>query len=298
MTMVRVVLVVGLMACGRIGFDALPAANLDAAAPPPPWSENFTMEVPQPVDELNTADSEVESYLQPNGRDFYFARTGATRQEIFRASRASMADTFANVTLESGLMTTADEARLVTVDGLHAYFWSGRATVDADIWHVSRASTTEPFLSANATPVVGLDTPSNEYDPWLSHDGKRIYFASDSAVQYDIYVVELVTPTQAGSAQLVTGIDSPAEDSNPTLSADELFIVFSSMRGGGAYELYYARRSSSTESFGVPQLLPVVNTSASDSEPCIDDGGELFFSSDRPGGQGNMDIYRSRFIPQ
>jgi Tol biopolymer transport system component len=43
-------------------------------------------------------------------------------------------------------------------------------------------------------PVTGLNTDADDRDPWLSADGKRLYFSSDRVGELDIYVAELKRP--------------------------------------------------------------------------------------------------------
>ena len=47
--------------------------------------------------------------------------------------------------------------------------------------------------------------------------------------------------------------------------------------------------------FGSPEYLTAINTESHESYPSISSDGDLYFNSDRPGGLGSMDIYRSAF---
>jgi hypothetical protein len=50
----------------------------------------------------------------------------------------------------------------------------------------SRRATSDPFK--HFEPLDDLNTPRDERDPWLSPDGRELYFASDRSGHYDIYV--------------------------------------------------------------------------------------------------------------
>ena len=289
-----------LAACGRIAFD--PLANGDAAEPPPPWAGNFTMSPPALVSELMSADSEVECYVVPDGSQLYFARYGSTSHDIWTAARTSVDAPWANITSLSSINgATSDEGRIATVDELRGYFWSDRAATasSSDILMVKRATPSDPWLSANAKLVSGLDTTLDEYDPWPSADGSRIYFAFDgvSGNLLDIYVADVLGDWSASTPQLLGGLATVYIEDNPSLGEDELFLVFSSERGGSK-DLFYARRTDRSLPFDPPTLLPVINDpTTNETEGCITRQGELFFSSDRPAGGGSYDIYRSVFIP-
>ena len=280
----RAAVLVLVTACGRFGFD--PNADRDADVR---WSQGeFTLAPPTPVSALDTANVETECFVRGN-RIYYAVSGGPTLHDIWTATRAGSDAQFANPAPVTELSTSSAEGRLVTGDDTHWYFWSCRAGASSDIWTV-----TGSLVNANAHLVAGLDTSSNEYDPWPTPDNSRLYFMLFVANVKHIYVVDLLAPDVASAPRLI-GVESTQED-NPTLTSDELFIVFASDRPGGAgdYDLWYARRPDRDAQFGPAQPLPVVNSSVLDTEPCITDDGELFFSSARG---GNIDLYQSRFIP-
>jgi len=80
------------------------------------------------------------------------------------------------------------------------------------------------------------------------------------------------------------------------LSRDGLSAVIASNRsdlgGRGDYDLYRTTRSATTDDFGLPTLLPNVNTVDAETKPVLSPNGlNLFFSSDRPGTGTGYDVY-------
>jgi len=76
-------------------------------------------------------------------------------------------------------------------------------------------------------------------------------------------------------------------------------LVFNSDRPGGLgrSDLWYSVRSTKTDTFATPRLVPVVNSSSSEGEVFLSaDGCTLYFASDRPGGPGGIDLYRSHIV--
>lgn len=77
----------------------------------------------------------------------------------------------------------------LTDDGLRLLYVSGPAFGPADMYIAYRRSIDEPF--ERPTPVDDLNTPSDERDPWLSPDGRELYFSSDRSGHYQIYVANV-----------------------------------------------------------------------------------------------------------
>ena len=73
----------------------------------------------------------------------------------------------------------------LTDDGLTCFYVTGPAFGAADIYVASRRTTDAPF--EHLTPLTGINSASDERDPWLSPDGSRFFFSSDRSGQYAIY---------------------------------------------------------------------------------------------------------------
>jgi len=73
-------------------------------------------------------------------------------------------------------------------DGLTLFYVTGPAFGPADLYVASRRSVADRFELP--TPLDELNTQSDERDPWLSPDGHELYFSSDRAGPYAIYVAQ------------------------------------------------------------------------------------------------------------
>lgn len=93
-------------------------------------------------------------------------------------------------------------------------------------------------------------------------------------------------------------INSPGLDAGPNVSSDGLTLYFMSDRPGGAggWDLWSATRKSAAEAWETPINLgePVNSRFNEASASLSSDGLELYFDSNRPGGQGGVDIWVSR----
>jgi hypothetical protein len=84
---------------------------------------------------------------------------------------------------------------------------------------------------------------------------------------------------------------------HPSLSSDGRFLYFSSdIPGGAGLSDIYVSENVGGEWSEPVNLGNGVNSSSADLYPWISPSGELFFASDREGGNGMLDIYSSRFF--
>ena len=101
------------------------------------------------------------------------------------------------------------------------------------------------------------------------------------------------TPVNLGAT-----VNSAANEQNAQLSKDGLAIYFASDRTGGrgGLDIWVTRRASLDSPWEQPVNLGApVNTGAAEFAPNVSiDGHLLFFASNRPGGQGAIDLYMSR----
>jgi hypothetical protein len=108
-------------------------------------------------------------------------------------------------------------------------------------------------------------------------------------------------PPGFGVPVLVQGLlpDDAGEttDDDPSLTSDLLEMFFDSRRAGGAgrEDVYETRRASPTEPWNPPEFVAALSSPSRETGIALTgDGLTLYFSSDREGGQGGLDIYVSR----
>jgi len=152
----------------------------------------------------------------------------------------------------------------------------------------------------NLGPTVNWPSPSRDYGPSISLDGLSLYFTSSRSGGFgerDLWVTNRPTLSDPWGqpANLGPTINSSGWDTGPYISADGLSLFFASDPPGepGGMDLWVTTRPSLSDPWGQSvNLGPTVNSPAYDGGPYISpDGLSLYFSSDRPGGQGNMDLW-------
>lgn len=269
------------------------------------WSGAVTLGAPVAVTELNSASTDIEPYVSADGLTIFFASNRGSTWDSYVATRPDLSSPFANVAVNQQVSTDTDnETRFaLTPDGLEGFLATDQPGGEggADIWRATRSSATTPFALADFQPVAALNSAGNEWDPYPSGDGLRLYYVIQNwagGLGGSDVVVATRTSLQDpfGTPAGVAGINSADKEDNPAVTGDGRVIVFGSDRSGGqgGTDLWYAVRADSSASFSTPQPVPGVNSADNDTEVFISaDGCTLYFTSDRSGGQGGQDIYRA-----
>jgi len=174
-----------------------------------------------------------------------------------------------------------------------------------DIWMSTRPTREDPWgqrmnLGSTANSLAGDGAPS------ISADGLTIFFESLRSGGHGDWDVWMTTrPTIDDPWSEAVNLDSPINssvgDGEPSISADGRMLFLSSERSGGFgdRDLYVTTRPTTNHPWGAPvNLGPTVNSSYSDGQPAISpDGWELYFRSNRSGGQGSNDIWQATIMP-
>jgi len=148
-----------------------------------------------------------------------------------------------------------------------------------------------------------INSPFDEYWPSLSIDRKQLVFTRlikkpGYQPQEDFYYSEFVEK-EWQQAVPISEINTGENEGAQSLSADGKILFFTACnRPGGMgscdiwYSLYQNGRWSKPFNAGQP-----VNTAGWEAQPSISsDGRYLYFSSNRPGGLGEKDIWRAELL--
>ncbi len=173
-----------------------------------------------------------------------------------------------------------------------------------------------PFATAAALPLAaqerslfdeslvehlsGLSSPGFEAKPEISHDKLTLYFASDQAGgagDLDLWFAQRATPSAPfGPATNEAALNSAFRDHTPTTNADGTVMIFSSDRpgGDGTDDAWIATRTGPGGPWGAPVRVPGINSVDRDmGYSMTPDGLVLYFTSNRAGGSGGFDLYRT-----
>jgi Tol biopolymer transport system component len=182
----------------------------------------------------------------------------------------------------------------ISKDGLTLYWYCFRAGGPGapDIWRATRSSTDQSFSAPAA--MLDLSSPAIDHAPSLSDDELVIAFESERDGVPELYVATRANKTDSFTTFVrQVDIGSPSIEDSPEISGDGLRLVFHSNRGA-SNDLYAASRIDRSSQFGNLAPITELNTSDLEYSPTLSsDELEMFFSSDRPGGLGQLDIWRA-----
>lgn len=207
-----------------------------------------------------------------------------------------MAEVFA-----SGIISTnAEEYRITfSTDGKEAYFARGDA-----FFPISRKATI--YVSTlrdgrwSAPQVAPFSGKHSDIDPFISPDGKKLFFCSDRPVDgvahndFDIWVVEKSKNGWGEPRHLGREVNSEADELYPSVTRKGRLFFGSDRPGGhGGWDIYEAEGKKDGRYTNIKSLDEAVNTQGWEFNPLISaDGSALLFTAlNRKGGFGLGDLY-------
>jgi outer membrane protein OmpA-like peptidoglycan-associated protein/Tol biopolymer transport system component len=141
-----------------------------------------------------------------------------------------------------------------------------------------------------------INTKDREYFPALTADGSSLIFSRTVNGNEDFYVSRRQNKTWKTAVPLSDKINTPQNEGAQTITPDGMYLFFTGCNredGMGSCDLYVSHKNGND--WDKPfNLGAVVNSSAWDSQPAVTpDGGTLYFVSNRPGGLGGYDIWKT-----
>lgn len=268
------------------------------------WSEPVNL---GPV--VNSPSNEIEVSISKDGLSLYIASNrpgGFGGFDIWVTQRASEdAPWGAPQNLGSNVNTSfREQAPYLTIDGHRMFLFSDRpgGFGNTDVY-VARRHSKRDDLGWQAPENLGgnVNTSAGELLPVFLED--VLYFNSarpGGLGGADIYASTVQPDGTFGPAVWLEELSSPVGDAPCAIRRDGLELFLGSTRGGNNptfFDLWVATRASTADLWATPMNVgPVVNDPppAGESRCALSfDATTLYIISDRPGGQGGLDIWVS-----
>lgn len=171
----------------------------------------------------------------------------------------------------------------------------GRKECDLYVTYFRAGTWTEPKLMSLNTKTSWTSTPM------LSPDDKTLYFASDRKGGYggiDLYKATWGDTSWTNVTNLGPKINTIGNDMFPYLARNGKFYFASDGQPGlGGLDIFRTTRDSSTGMLNIENLGQPMNSTFDDFSLYFTNDSLGYFSSNRPNGKGDDDIYDFKYKP-
>jgi hypothetical protein len=148
------------------------------------------------------------------------------------------------------------------------------------------------------TPVLAVCTEADELHPWLTADGKALYFSRKTKEGWRVFVARRGTDTGAFDAPTLIE-DLPPGFHHATLTRDGKTMLMQGPVGSDRWGLFRSKliREKQGNQWSTPEELANLNSTpeeapVGDLAPSLSrDDLRLYFVSDRRGGKGGRDLW-------
>lgn len=154
-----------------------------------------------------------------------------------------------------------------------------------------------PFAPKNLGPTV--NSVLDEYFPGLTIDDQTLIFTRfEKNYTENFYISKRIKDGWSSAQNLGYPINTDGNEGTISVSSDGQYVFYTACNretGAGSCDLYFSAldgdRWSEPRNLGFP-----INTINWESQPSVSfDGRTLYFTSNRPGGYGKMDIWKSTY---
>ncbi len=271
--------------------DASVEATIDANVPDTgPCDPKKPFGAPTRLPEFDAGAHQATPRLSHDELTIYFTTSGQG-SELAKAARGSPTAPFGAPSIMAESSPSNDNDPSVSFDHLMLFFHSNRGG-NPDLYMAKRNKTIDPW--GTPTAIAPLATDAGEAHAYFRQAAGELWFVRDEgATAYDIFVAKQ-NGASFGPAQKVNELSSPVNDWQPQITEDGLTLVFASDRPGGKgkFDLWIARRTSTTLPFATPTPIDELNSIEDDYTGWLsDDGCRIWFSTDRNTAGANSQIF-------
>jgi Tol biopolymer transport system component len=242
------------------------------------------------LDKLNTEADEEDPFPGPDGTSLFYASNALGSYDIYVSIRPKGSLVFPKGKPVINDKMTDERSPFVYKDKL--YFASNEVKdpqfakmKNYDL--LTRSGTLAPLY------VPGdVNSAADELYPWVTPAGKEFYFSRKTAEGWTLFAAKGPTPGPIGDAKPV---GFPPGFHRATVAGTGLVMYLQGPLDGGKIGIFRSKRTAVGKEWSRPEPVKALNHPESkkgDMQPALSaDGTRLYFTSDRPGGKGGLDIW-------
>ncbi len=252
---------------------------------------------------VNTKADEDDPHITSDGRRLYYSCNAEGKFDIFSSVRGSTKEAWKPGKLmddTSVIRTKVDDRSVfVTTEGKSPQFIYFATKKDKDpsasfdIYVAVKVIPGPDKVFTESRALININTPDDEMHPWLTADGKSLYFSRKTKEGWRVCMAsrkEAGIPD--GFGEPIT-LDLPPDFHHPSLTPDGKTMYLQGPLEKGRWGLFVSTRTA--KGWSMPEPLVNLNhpeAPTGDRSPCLSrDGTLLYFASDRPEGKGGLDLY-------
>jgi hypothetical protein len=266
----------------------------------PPVMAADDVKLVKPVNlSVNTEADEDDPFLSSSGLTLWFASNAKGKFDILTAQRRNVRSAWGKgKLLEDYVRTEVDDRSVcLTRDGAYPQYLYFATKKDKEIKNFDLYVAVKQNASAafaEPTPVHAADSEADEINPWLTADGKQLYFSRKTKDGWRVFVCKRPQATGAqGFGEAVLVEELPPNFHHVTLTRDGKTMYLQGPLEGERTGLFTATKTA--KGWTRPEPLTMLNhpeAPKGDRSPALSaDGSMLYFASDRPGGKGGFDLW-------
>jgi hypothetical protein len=248
---------------------------------------------------FNTKADEDDPFLSSKGLTLWYSSNANRKFDIMMAQRRTVRSAWDKGEVPDSYMQSQvdDRGGCLTRDGVYPQYLyyatlKDKDTKNFDLYVAVKQGRDKVFTEP--TPVQATASDADEMNPWLSADGKQLYFSRKTKDGWRVFVTKRARATGAqGFGEPVLIEDLPPDFHHVTLTGDGRTMYLQGPLDGGRTGLFVATKT--TKGWSKPEALTMLNhpeAPKGDRSPSLSaDGSLLYFASDRRGGKGGFDIW-------
>jgi WD40-like Beta Propeller Repeat len=252
---------------------------------------------------FNTKADEDEPHIASDGRRLLYISTSEGKSTLYASTRALPTQPWRAGAEPDDLSVISEK------NDIRGLFLPGEARPPYYVYYAMKkigekeASfdiflAIKPLPGANKVfneprPIEKIDTPGDEMHPWLTDNGKSLYFSRKTKEGWRVCVSShKMGAGPAGFEDPIT-LDLPPDYHHATLTPDGKTMYLQGPLEKGRWGLFVSTKTD--KGWSLPEELNMLNHPegpTGDRSPNLSrDGSLLYFASDRPEGKGGLDIW-------